>query len=139
MTNSLGTQLGKWPAPVPRAADSTPIEQRLYALYRQDIAAFSSDDLRFMIGQGRGIEILVPIALDHIESDPLLEAGYYSGDLLSIVLHVPDGYWANNRAVKQKLLEILCDNLEVIEKSLDPRLEAGRSLHKQISNFCRAR
>lgn len=136
MTNSLETLLGKWPDPVPRAADSTPIELRLYALYRQDIAAFSSDDLRFMIGQGRGLEILVPIALDLIESDPLLEVGYYAGDLLSVVLQVPDRYWANNGALKQKLLGILFDNLEVIGNSLDPRLEADRSLHQQITNFC---
>lgn len=40
-----------------------------------------------MLAQGIAAKLILPIALEILESDPLLETEYYSGDLLVTVSH----------------------------------------------------
>jgi hypothetical protein len=51
------------------------------------------DDLRLIITQGLGLPYLVPLALDHLEENPLAEGSLYRGDLLMAVAGVDDDYW----------------------------------------------
>ena len=48
--------------------------------------AFTPSDLRMMIGQNIGTKYLLPIALDIVEHDPFVDATFYKGDLLNVVL-----------------------------------------------------
>jgi hypothetical protein len=60
----------------------------------QAIATLTPDDLRLLIGQQIGVEILLRHALALLASDPLVEGDFYPGDLLVAVLRLPPEYWA---------------------------------------------
>jgi hypothetical protein len=49
-----------------------------------------------MIGQQISLPILVPMAIEHLEVEPLAEGRYYPGDLLAMVLKIDETYWANH-------------------------------------------
>ena len=59
-----------------------------HELRRKPLNQFTAAELRRMIGQRMGLEFLVPIALDLLEKNPLVNAYFYPGDLLSVVLKV---------------------------------------------------
>ena len=54
---------------------------------------FTVEDLRIMIGQRVALNRLVPLALDRLRPDPLVERDYYPGDLLDSVLRVDTAFW----------------------------------------------
>jgi len=72
------------------------IVRRCHALRRVPVCELSPEDLRLLIGQQIGIEVLIPLALEMLENDPLTGGDYYQGDLLKSVLDVESGYWARH-------------------------------------------
>ena len=46
-----------------------------------------------MIGQSIGLEFLVPLALEILERNPLIDAEFYPGDLLSHTLGQDNDFW----------------------------------------------
>ncbi|QEG42257.1 contact-dependent growth inhibition system immunity protein [Roseimaritima ulvae] len=68
--------------PAWRVADSDAgLIATCHRLRRKPLDAFTTEDLRVMIGQRIAIHILLPIAIDHIEADPLASGDCYAGDL----------------------------------------------------------
>ena len=49
-----------------------------------------------MLGQGVGVKHLVPVALDHLEHDPMVQGDFYPGDLLIAVMDLPREYWLSH-------------------------------------------
>ena len=54
--------------------------RRCHELRRKPIGDFSEADLRIIIGQGIGLQFLVPLALEKLEVNPLVKADYYEGN-----------------------------------------------------------
>ena len=79
-----------WGDPVP---DSTPLVRRTLRLRRMPVETLSTEDLRLLIGQGVGLEHLIPRALDVAEANPLAAGDLYPGDLLVALLAVPLDHW----------------------------------------------
>ncbi|WP_410668246.1 contact-dependent growth inhibition system immunity protein [Amycolatopsis sp. cmx-4-68] len=52
-----------------------------------------AEDLRVLLLQQEGVEVLTPVALTHLEQNPLAEGAFYPGDLLAAVLKIPRTYW----------------------------------------------
>ena len=88
-------------------AEATRVMASVYALRRRPVSGLSTEDLRLLIGQRVGVEVLVPRALDRLEADPLAEGDYYPGDLLEAVLRVPAGYWAGHAGERARLAAVL--------------------------------
>ena len=84
-------------------------------------------DLRLLIGQRRGLEYLVPLAVAHVRDHPLAQATYYRGDLLSALIAVPDEWWAVHPT-------LVPDLLAAIEKAL-PRLRRAGSFDELDGPF----
>ena len=61
-----------WPDPAPNQATSLVL--KCHRLRRKDIASFTPEDVRVLIGQGIGLPHLTPLALAVLEREPL-EAG----------------------------------------------------------------
>jgi hypothetical protein len=61
------------------------------------------EDLRLLIGQRAGLPVVLPLALGYLERDPLIEGDLYPGDLLSAVLQVPAGFWADHPAERARM------------------------------------
>jgi len=79
--------------PLPEMPPRTGMVARCKKLIETPIARFSPDGLRLMISQQLGLRHLVPEALALLKAEPLLEAGYFPGDLLEAVLGVPGTFW----------------------------------------------
>ena len=124
-----------WEYDIPNLKNSTLIQLQSYELYSsKDIDAFSLEDIRFMIGQELGIVYLLPKAFEYLEKDIFLDASYYEGDLLSVVLKLPSKFWKNNPVERDKVLNLLRLNQDRIE-SLDVQFSDSRTLKKTINQF----
>lgn len=55
-----------------------------------------AEDLRILLSQQEGVEVLIPRALTRLEQDPLLEGDFYPGDVLVAVLKAAEAYWRAN-------------------------------------------
>ena len=62
-----------------------------HRLRHKPIGAYTSEDLRIMLGQRIGVPLLLPIALERLDENPLAAGDLYPGDLLVAVLRLmPD-------------------------------------------------
>lgn len=133
---SLEQLLGKWKEEVPKEGYSSSIQIRSYKLYSKKINDYSPDDVRFMIVQRIGLKILVPIALNYLKENLLLETNYYEGDLLHSLLIIPKAFWESNLNLYSELYQILLKNKDVLSK-LNPNYEADKKLIQDYNTFLR--
>jgi CDI immunity proteins len=65
---------------------------RCHEFRRKPVSEFTLADIRLLIGQNISLPILIPRALAALETDPLVEAFGYPGDLLSAVVRADRDY-----------------------------------------------
>jgi hypothetical protein len=85
----------------------------------------SVDELRMLIGQSFGLKYTVPLALSSLEEDPLSYAGLYKGDLLAVVLTVPEDFWKKYPILNNRLAEIRIsveDIYKTLSEDIMPRI-----------------
>jgi hypothetical protein len=85
----------------------SPMVQRIRALGRVPLREFTADDFRLIITQQRALGTLIPLALDLLQEQPLLEATYYPGDLLNAVATVDDNFWLAHSELRARAKRIL--------------------------------
>ena len=85
----------------------SPMVQRIRALGRVPLREFTADDFRLIITQQRALGTLIPLALDLLQEQPLLEATYYPGDLLMAVAKVGDTFWRAHPDFRDRAKRIL--------------------------------
>lgn len=108
----------------PPPAGATALVATVHELRRKPVRVLSAEDLRVLIAQRVGLEVLIPRALDRLEHEPLLEGDYYPGDVLVAVLGVPSEYWSDHRPQLDRVDSIIA----TIE---DP----GADLARDIDSF----
>ncbi len=91
----------RWPEPT---ADSSPILTRCHALRTVPLASLSAGDCRVLLTQGIGTRYVLPIALNLIDANPLVEGDYYTGDVLTALLRLSPDEWAGNEALRPRLM-----------------------------------
>lgn len=77
-------------------ADASYLVRTVHELRRKPLGQLSVEDLRILLGQDVGTEIILPGALAVLEREPLAEGDYYPGDLLAVILALPVEYWRNH-------------------------------------------
>ncbi len=97
----------QWTGDIP-TEDGWRTEFRFYQLHRRPIADLQISDIYFLILENTGLEYLVPIALEKLADDLLLEAENYPGDLFSALLSINNSpsYWSNHKPEKRALMNI---------------------------------
>ena|SRR5438876_11047131 len=103
-----GVELG------PPSVDSY-LVHTIHRLHKKPIGEFTVEDLRIMIGQGRGLPFLVPLALDSLDLDPFAEGDFYEGDLLKAVLSVGTSFWLAHRTELQRVSQIATRSLSELD------------------------
>jgi hypothetical protein len=94
-------------------ADATRLISTAYALHKRPVGVLDVEGLRLLISQQIGLDTLVPLALDHVERDPLAEGDFYPGDLLDALMRrVPDSYWQAHEDQKTRV--------RTVAEALDP-------------------
>ena len=64
---------------------------------KKPLCEFDIEDLRILIGQSIGLKFLIPIAIEELEKDILVEGDFYEGDLLKSVLTSETKYWQEEK------------------------------------------
>lgn len=93
-----------WEAPPPGA---TYLVRTVHRLRARPIGSLSPEELRIMIGQGVGLVHLVPVALERLAVDPLVEGDFYPADLLVAALRVGHEFWLAHPDDRRALREIV--------------------------------
>ena len=109
-----------------------------HRLRRVQLRLLTVENLRLLIGQNIGLTFLIPIALERLREDPLVEGDFFPGDLLSAVLRSNRSYWAENAKEREAVVAI-------IERARSAAASQGkivkRALEESITAFaeqCRA-
>lgn len=79
-----------WPPPTEGA---TRVMRSVHTLRKKPIGTLSAEDLRLLLTQQVGLDLIVPRALDALEKNPLVAGDFYPGDLLSATLRIDANYW----------------------------------------------
>jgi hypothetical protein len=79
-----------WPA---APSDATRLVRAAHELRRKPIGSLGVEDLRLLLSQNEGLDVLLPRTMIWLQSEPLLEGDLYPGDLLAAALHVNHDYW----------------------------------------------
>jgi len=102
----------------------TNLVTRCKQLRYKPLSEFQADDLRVLIGQKISLDILIPIAIELLQANPLLDSEYYPGDLLTALFNCQHQTYyqristlaeqalrlidiENDQALKEKCLEFL--------------------------------
>ncbi|MDE7121715.1 MAG: hypothetical protein K2O42_06100 [Oscillospiraceae bacterium] len=76
----------------------------------------SNEEIRCLIGQKIGLRFLLPIAVDILKNDPLIEITYFEGDLLLALLRLDITDWEYNQDERKQLMTIIRSNRSLIEQ-----------------------
>jgi CDI immunity proteins len=89
-----------WPQP---DAAATGLTKRCHRLRKVPLKDFTSSDLRIMIGQQISLVHLLPLAIQFLDTYPMLESEFYEGDLLNSLLSLD---WRDSHS-KQHLPQVI--------------------------------
>lgn len=68
---------------------------------------FTVEDLRLMIGQNESMDHLMPLALEKLRADPMVESVFFRGDFLVTVLRSDEPFWRANPKLHGEVLSIV--------------------------------
>jgi len=105
----------------------------------EDIAAarrlplhdLSVNQLRLLIQNGEAVSHLLPLALDHLERDPLVEAFHFRGDLLRAVLGA-EIHWFERAELKAQVRAIVERALATLAEMRPLDLKLSEELHAYL-------
>ncbi|GAB5566121.1 MAG: hypothetical protein Wins2KO_31840 [Winogradskyella sp.] len=75
-------------------------------LLNKKLKHYNNEDLRLMISQNCGLKYLVPLAVNILKINPLVEANFYEGDLLFAILSVDENFWNEYPNLKEEIIQL---------------------------------
>ncbi len=85
-----------WPAPTILSY----VAQTSFSIRHKSLRDLTDEDIRLGLEQQIGVDYLVPLAIQRLQVEPLVEARLYPGDLLQSLLDVPLSYWQRNPQIR---------------------------------------
>ena len=92
---------------IAKGAYGGPRVARLSRALRVPIDALSLGEIRFLLGEGRGLSHLMPVAIARLQGDPFLIAEAGVGDLLLTACVAADAAWSSNPPWRSGFLAML--------------------------------
>jgi hypothetical protein len=77
-------------------------------------------ELRLLLGHGRGLRWVLPLALERLERDPLVAGDRGPGDLLTAALTVDPAEWAREPAWGDRLARVVQAAREQVHRLPEP-------------------
>ena len=99
-------------------------------LLTKNVADFSVEDIRFLIGQRTALEILLPRAIELLNEDIVTEGDLFEGDLLLSVVSLDDFFWIRNRRWYNQISELINKSRIDIES-----VPLSKLIGKEVSYF----
>ena len=81
-----------WPDP----GETTGLIKKIHALRKKPLKDYSIEDLRVFIGQNCSLYYLIPLAIEKLRVNILIEGDFFPGDLLKSVLDSDKSYWVQH-------------------------------------------
>lgn len=81
--------------------------EKVFQLRKKPIKELDGDEMRLLINQNVGINLIFGEVLNLISIDILYEASYYPGDLLHAVIKIPDEFWKGHKDYLNILLDVM--------------------------------
>jgi len=107
-----------------------------HSMRKKPLSDVTIEELRLVIGQGFSLEYLIPIAIEKLNENILVEGDLYEGDLFSNVISKNTfDYWRNHKGDWDALIELYDRNKNAFDTSLHSiktiikNLEDFRSIH----------
>ena len=91
-----------WPEPDVH----TTLIDTCHRLRKIPIDDLGAGDVRILLGQRIGVRHLVPVAIQLLDADPMLDATFYPGDLLTAVLRADANYYRGFPKLRNQLVSI---------------------------------
>jgi hypothetical protein len=107
---------------------------RCHALRKVPLSSLSAGDVRVLLGQEVGTRFLLPIALELLELNPLIEGDYYAGDLLANVLRLHTLSWKGDGNSLERASAVARRAVAELSAS-EESLQSNRALLKEINAF----
>lgn len=85
--------------------------QRIFQLRKKCIKDLDGEELRLLITQDVGVNIIIDRVLNLLSENIFIESSFYPGDLLLAVLKIPDYFWNDHWEQLKKLLRIINQNV----------------------------
>ncbi|MCD6069026.1 MAG: hypothetical protein K0S33_3852 [Bacteroidetes bacterium] len=85
----------------------TGLVRRCYEYRKIPVGKLTVGELRTLIGQNIGLKYLIPIAIEFLATDVLIEGDLYSGDLLESVLKIDKNFWTQNLNLKEQIIDLI--------------------------------
>ena len=104
----------------------------IFRLRRVPLDAFTTENLRIMIGQQQSLQYLLPIAIEKLEADPWISGDFFRGDLLEAVLSVKPEFWTTQPDLVDGLEMILNDMHRDVERFRTELWPAWSRIHRSI-------
>lgn len=101
------------------------VVQRCHEVRKIPLKDLSIEDVRVLISQNMSLEISVPLAIDELKKNILVEAEFYPGDLLFGIVKSNKDFWLNQPELWNVVTELLIVNYDRIT-----RLQLGRELER---------
>jgi hypothetical protein len=99
--------------------NETSLTLSVYRLWATPLNSYSVEDLRLMIGQGIELEYLMPLAIEKLTANPLIEGDFYLGDLLFNVLSVECSFWQKHIKLYYEVSELIAGLPNILKKLIE--------------------
>ena len=86
---------------------------------KKPLSELTNEEIRLLIGQKLGLKYLLPLAVDKLKSDPLIDVTFFPGDLLIQLLRLNPEDWNDNKDERDSFLEIAINIRFKIEENAD--------------------
>lgn len=92
-----------WPQPTLQSY----VARTSFELRQKPLRALTDEELRVGLEQQSGLKYIVPLAIERLRAEPLLEARLYGGDLLDSLLSIPAGFWRSHPELRHQAEEVV--------------------------------
>ncbi len=115
----------------------TGLVEKCFYLRKKKLKDMQPGDLRVLATQKIGLRYTIPLSLDYLKENILIDAGFYEGDLLEAILNVPSFFCKenSNRILWNQTLKLLEDNDALIASSSKTTDEIKNDLLEAYSKF----
>jgi hypothetical protein len=104
----------------------------IHSLRYKPLGQFTIEELRICIGQYVGLKFLIPVAVEQLRADPLVEGGYYRGDLLAALLEIKPSFWSEHPGLHEMVAEIA---EQAAARRQEIAAEEAKTLERALTTF----
>lgn len=103
----------------PATDNDSVLTKRCIALSKVPVIKLTASDLRVLIGQSFNPNYLVPLAIEKLKDNLLVEADLYPGDLLKNVLDVPPPFWEEHQELHHDMKQMIRSRAVEVASEID--------------------